>query len=254
MGSSPAYSLRALPRREDARTPLSHFRYPLLAAFAVLLLGAAAASPPDVAASSEPDAADTITTALYPGWNLVGWLGPGTPTSELFDAIPALRQVSAWDAEAQAYQHVVRRRYGDLADTHARYGALAAPRWLLDRRADPCRVRRWRGALTTRGAQPRGLGGRRRHARRGRSGPTRRHGTAGVGLGLSDTTVPVVQPGSGGLPKHAHRAESRRWHLGRGDEAGRLVAAGCGESPVHLMGSDQPPEDLWQTGPGPASR
>ena len=115
MGSSPAYSLRALPRREDARAPLSHFRYPLLAAFAVLLLGAAAASPPDVAASSEPDAADTITTALYPGWNLVGWVGPGTPTSELFDAIPALRQVSAWDAEAQAYQHAVRRRYGDLA-------------------------------------------------------------------------------------------------------------------------------------------
>ena len=51
---------------------------------------------------------------LYPGWNMVGWVGPSTPTSELFDAIPALRQVSAWDAEVQAYQHAPRRRYSDL--------------------------------------------------------------------------------------------------------------------------------------------
>ena len=88
---------------------VSHLRYPLLAALAVLLLATAAGSPSRGAAASEPD---TITTVLYPGWNMIGWLGPSTPTSELFDAIPALRQVSEWDAAAQAYRRAVRNRYG----------------------------------------------------------------------------------------------------------------------------------------------
>ena len=91
---------------------MSHLRYPLLAALAALLLATAAGSPGHVAASSEPDEADTITTVLYPGWNMVGWVGPSTPTSELFEEIPALRQVSEWDADAQAYRRAVRNRYG----------------------------------------------------------------------------------------------------------------------------------------------
>ena len=89
----------------------AHLRRALLAALALLALGVGVTPGHAVAASG----AGTITTVLYPGWNMVGWVGPSTPTSELFDAIPALRQVSAWDAEVQAYQHAVRRRYDDLA-------------------------------------------------------------------------------------------------------------------------------------------
>ena len=95
----------------------AHLRRALLAALALLVLGIGVA-PAHAVASSDPagtSEADTITTVLYPGWNLVGWVGPSTPTPELFDAIPALRQVSAWDAEEQAYQHAVRNRYDDLA-------------------------------------------------------------------------------------------------------------------------------------------
>ena len=94
----------------------AHLRRALLAALALLALGAGVA-PGHAVASSGPAGtsdADTITTTLYPGWNMVGWVGPSTPTSELFDMIPALRQVSAWDAEAQAYQHAVRNRYDEL--------------------------------------------------------------------------------------------------------------------------------------------
>ena len=94
----------------------AHLRRALLAALALLVLGIGV-TPAHTVASSDPattSETDTITTVLYPGWNMAGWVGPSTPTSELFDAIPALRQVSAWDAEAQAYQHAPRRRYSDL--------------------------------------------------------------------------------------------------------------------------------------------
>ena len=96
-------------------------RQMLLAALAALVavgMGLSAAhaatppGPPDAPGSTEPVA---ITTVLYPGWNMVGWVGPSTPTPELFDAIPPLRQVSAWDAEEQAYRHALRNRYDDLA-------------------------------------------------------------------------------------------------------------------------------------------
>ena len=87
----------------------AHLRRALLAALALLALGVGVTPGHAVAASGAPgtSGADTITTVLYPGWNMVGWVEPSTPTSELFDAIPALRQVSAWDAEVQAYQHAV---------------------------------------------------------------------------------------------------------------------------------------------------
>ena len=94
----------------------AHLRRALLAALALLALGIGVTPGQAVAASGPAGTsdADTITTTLYPGWNMVGWVGPSTPTSELFDAIPALRQVSAWDAEAQAYQHALHNRYSDL--------------------------------------------------------------------------------------------------------------------------------------------
>ena len=39
------------------------------------------------------------TTRLEPGINLVGWVGEATPVSQLFNEIPQLESVWAWDAE-----------------------------------------------------------------------------------------------------------------------------------------------------------
>lgn len=83
----------------------------LLAGLVALTAACVEVSP---AAGSETDDGETITTVLYPGWNLVGWVGPDTPTSELFDAVPALRQVWGWDAESQSYQLALRDQDGDL--------------------------------------------------------------------------------------------------------------------------------------------
>ena len=77
-----------------------------LAILAVLALGAGIASAPSVAlaqATSAPDAG-TITTELQPGWNMIGWVGPETLSGQLFEELPALRQISAWDAEEQRYR------------------------------------------------------------------------------------------------------------------------------------------------------
>ena len=45
----------------------------------------------------------TITAQLQPGWNLIGWMGPDTTVSDLFDAVPVLQVVAAWDADAGRY-------------------------------------------------------------------------------------------------------------------------------------------------------
>ena len=91
----------------------AHFRRALLAALA---LGIGVAPGHAVAASGPAGTSEgeTITTVLYPGWNLVGWLGHEALVTDLFDAIPTLQQVSAWDADDGAYRHAVRRRYDEL--------------------------------------------------------------------------------------------------------------------------------------------
>ena len=91
-----------------------HIRTALLAALAALLLAAGALAPTHASASEEPPDGETITTVLHPGWNMVGWVGPETPTRELFDALPTLRQASAWDAEAKEYRRARRRSETDL--------------------------------------------------------------------------------------------------------------------------------------------
>ena len=82
----------------------------ILAPIALRLLGASLTpgerSLPMAPGQSSPP--DTITTELHPGWNAVGWLGPDAPVSELFDAIPALRHVSAWDPEHERYERASR--------------------------------------------------------------------------------------------------------------------------------------------------
>ena len=58
------------------------------------------------------DEAPTVTTRLYPGWNLVGWVGNTTATADLFAAIPELQQVRGWDAEAQRFRRSTRTSTG----------------------------------------------------------------------------------------------------------------------------------------------
>lgn len=81
-------------------------RLAVLAAAVLVVLAAGIGRPGALASpgAGEPDNAETITTVLYPGWNLVGWVGPSTPTSELFEEIPALRQVWSWESSSQRYQ------------------------------------------------------------------------------------------------------------------------------------------------------
>ena len=68
-------------------------RASLLAVFA--LIGCALAI--DLARAQGPTA-ETGTT-LHPGVNLVGWVGEATPVSQLFNEIPQLESIWAWDAE-----------------------------------------------------------------------------------------------------------------------------------------------------------
>ena len=51
----------------------------------------------DLARAQDPTT-ETGTT-LHPGLNLIGWTAEATPTSQLFDEIPQLEAVWAWDAE-----------------------------------------------------------------------------------------------------------------------------------------------------------
>ena len=101
----------------------------------------------------------------------MGWLGPSTPTSELFDTIPALRQVWAWNAESQAYQHAEPNRHGDLPTLTAgmglwlRLGGNSTFEWSRVAAPDGIAVRLWEGrnlvavasdgGITLRGAEVR---------------------------------------------------------------------------------------------------
>ena len=62
------------------------------ATLAALLLTIALAN------AQEPPEPQTATR-LEPGINLVGWVGESTSTSQLFDEIPQLESIWAWDAE-----------------------------------------------------------------------------------------------------------------------------------------------------------
>jgi hypothetical protein len=51
---------------------------------------------------------ELVTTELQPGFNLVGWLGSETSAASLFDAIPELLVVYAWDTDAEAFRWAAR--------------------------------------------------------------------------------------------------------------------------------------------------
>ena len=82
----------------------------LSGALAVFAVGASAASAdgPAPAYGGASLGGATIKTELQPGWNMVGWLGPETPVSELFDLIPALERVSVWVGGDRRYERATR--------------------------------------------------------------------------------------------------------------------------------------------------
>lgn len=82
----------------------------------VLVLGACLGllltSPPTLA-----DSGERVTTVLQPGWNLAGWTEPEAPVSAIFDAVPGLEAVYAWDADDQRFRGAFpmdTRSLGDL--------------------------------------------------------------------------------------------------------------------------------------------
>ncbi len=79
------------------------FHRAFLVAVVVVALAAGLASAHGGASAQAP-ATDTVTTELRPGWNLIGWMGPDTtPAADLFDKIPGLQVVAAWDEDAGRY-------------------------------------------------------------------------------------------------------------------------------------------------------
>ncbi len=64
--------------------------------------------------SAAADSGETFTTQLQPGFNLAGWIGPESGVDALFDAIPELEAVYAWDAGEQRYRSSSAQREGDL--------------------------------------------------------------------------------------------------------------------------------------------
>ena len=83
----------------------------VVAALLLAALGLSVASTHGSASAQAP-ASDTITTQLQPGWNLIGWMGPDTTAADLFDAVPALNFIVAWDGGAQRYRWVWRASLG----------------------------------------------------------------------------------------------------------------------------------------------
>ena len=57
-----------------------------------------------------------MTTELQPGLNLAGWTEPEADVSAIFEAIPALEAVYAWDAEGQRYRLAVLTQSGPRGD------------------------------------------------------------------------------------------------------------------------------------------
>ena len=79
------------------------FRVAVVTAVVVAMVGVGLWSAHGTASAQAP-AASTVTTQLQPGWNMVGWLGSDTTAAELFDAIPALNLIVAWDDDAQRHR------------------------------------------------------------------------------------------------------------------------------------------------------
>ncbi|MYH40343.1 MAG: hypothetical protein F4150_00835 [Chloroflexi bacterium] len=86
---------------------LPRSRHILAVALAALVLVVLVSGTPAPAAAAADDPG-VVTTVLRPGWNMVAWLGPEAPATDLWEQVPALRRASAWDAEHQRYQRRTR--------------------------------------------------------------------------------------------------------------------------------------------------
>ncbi|MXZ89232.1 MAG: hypothetical protein F4081_08630 [Dehalococcoidia bacterium] len=83
-----------------------------LALLLVLATGTALFSSPQRVAASD----DTVTTVLQPGWNLAGWTEVEASIEAIFEDIPELQVVYAWDADFQRFRLAVRTDPSGLGD------------------------------------------------------------------------------------------------------------------------------------------
>lgn len=88
-------------------------RGPVLAVVFAVAMGLLLLATPHAASAQS---GETVTTELRPGLNLAGWTGSEAGVSAIFDAIPALEAVYAWDAEHQRYRVAARTGSGLVGD------------------------------------------------------------------------------------------------------------------------------------------
>ncbi|MYA02063.1 MAG: carboxypeptidase regulatory-like domain-containing protein [Chloroflexi bacterium] len=72
---------------------------------------------PSASAEEESDQPETFVTRLYPGHNLVGWTTQSAPVNALFEAVPEIELVYAWDATKQRWRFAaptIRERFWSL--------------------------------------------------------------------------------------------------------------------------------------------
>ena len=81
-----------------------------VATFATLVLALILHTPGAVTAQE----GEPFTTVLQPGYNMAGWIEPESGVAALFEAIPELEAVYAWDAGEQRYRSSWAQREGDL--------------------------------------------------------------------------------------------------------------------------------------------
>ena len=83
-----------------------------LCAVIVLTVGVGLISFPQPVVAAD----DTVTTELQPGLNLAGWTEDAAGIEAIFDAIPALDLVYAWDADDQWFRWAARTDTGVFGD------------------------------------------------------------------------------------------------------------------------------------------
>ncbi|MXX19144.1 MAG: carboxypeptidase regulatory-like domain-containing protein [Dehalococcoidia bacterium] len=81
------------------------------AGLAAVLLALVLTPAPQIA-SAHPS--HPVTTVLLPGFNLAGWIEPEASVDVLFEVLPELKAVYAWDAVEQRYRSSWPQRAGDL--------------------------------------------------------------------------------------------------------------------------------------------
>ena len=84
-------------------------------------------------ASWKPVAAQSgemVTTELQPGFNLAGWTEHEAPVSAIFEAIPQLDFVYAWDADGQRFRAAVRTDAGAAGDLTTLTPGMGLVLWL----------------------------------------------------------------------------------------------------------------------------